>query len=46
MSCGHCGTTSQRGRFCTGCGTRMPLPLQPMSPVRRRGRESEPVPAG
>jgi hypothetical protein len=35
MSCGHCGSAGQRGRFCTGCGTRMPLPLQPMGPVRR-----------
>jgi hypothetical protein len=38
MSCGHCGAAEQRGRFCTGCGKRMPLPLQPMGPVRRIAR--------
>jgi hypothetical protein len=38
MSCGHCGSVEQRGRFCTGCGKRMPLPLQPMGPVRRIAR--------
>jgi hypothetical protein len=47
MTCGHCGAIAQRGRFCTGCGMRMPLPLQPMGPVRRIARrpESEPAPA-
>jgi hypothetical protein len=46
MSCGHCGATAQRGRFCTGCGVRMPLPLQPMGPVRRITRRPDYEPVG
>jgi hypothetical protein len=45
MSCGHCGAAEQRGRFCTGCGKRMPLPLQPMGPVRRIARRPVEQPA-
>jgi hypothetical protein len=32
MSCAHCNAVEQRGRYCVGCGKRMPpAPL----PVRR-----------
>jgi hypothetical protein len=31
MTCQHCHSVEQRGRYCVGCGTRMPSPL----PVRR-----------
>jgi methionyl-tRNA synthetase len=32
MSCAHCGTVEQRGRFCVGCGTTLP----PRLPAPRR----------
>ncbi|RBY91094.1 hypothetical protein [Blastococcus sp. TF02A-30] len=34
MSCAHCGAVEQRGRFCVGCGKRMPPSLAPVRAVR------------
>ena len=31
MTCQHCHSVEQRGRYCVGCGKLMPSPL----PVRR-----------
>jgi hypothetical protein len=41
MECTHCGAGAQRGRFCVGCGRRMPPSLQPMRPVRLAPRPAE-----
>jgi methionyl-tRNA synthetase len=34
MSCVHCGTADQRGRFCVGCGKLLPPSTQPPRRVR------------
>ncbi len=34
MSCAHCSAVEQRGRFCVGCGRRMPYAALPVRPVR------------
>ena len=34
MTCEHCGGAEQRGRFCVGCGRRMPHAAMPARPVR------------
>ena len=34
MTCAHCSALEQRGRFCVGCGRRMPLSLASVRPVR------------
>jgi hypothetical protein len=34
MTCAHCSAVEQRGRFCVGCGRRMPASLAPVRPVR------------
>jgi hypothetical protein len=46
MSCAHCGTADQRGRFCVGCGKLMPPSTRPLRPVRLAPRaldETQPV---
>ncbi len=34
MTCAHCSAVEQRGRFCVGCGRRMPYTATPVRPVR------------
>jgi hypothetical protein len=34
MTCAHCSAVEQRGRFCVGCGRRLPPSLAPVRPVR------------
>ncbi len=34
MTCAHCSAVEQRGRFCVGCGRRMPPSAIPSRPVR------------
>jgi hypothetical protein len=34
MSCKHCGTVEQRGRYCVGCGKLMPPSLLAARRVR------------
>ena len=34
MTCAHCSAAEQRGRFCVGCGRRMPYALPTARPVR------------
>ena len=34
MTCAHCSSVEQRGRFCVGCGRRMPYAVTPPRPVR------------
>jgi hypothetical protein len=34
MTCAHCSAGEQRGRFCVGCGRRMPPAATPVRPVR------------
>lgn len=34
MTCAHCTAVEQRGRFCVGCGRRMPFAATPARPVR------------
>ena len=34
MTCAHCAAEEQRGRFCVGCGRRMPFAATPSRPVR------------
>lgn len=34
MTCAHCTAVEQRGRFCVGCGRRMPFAAVPARPVR------------
>ena len=34
MTCAHCSAVEQRGRFCVGCGRRMPFVATPVRPVR------------
>ncbi len=34
MTCAHCSAVEQRGRFCVGCGRRMPYAARPVRPVR------------
>ncbi len=34
MTCAHCSAVAQRGRFCVGCGRRMPPSLTPVRSVR------------
>ena len=34
MTCAHCSAVEQRGRFCVGCGRRMPFAAMPVRPVR------------
>jgi hypothetical protein len=34
MSCAHCGTVEQRGRYCVGCGKSLPLSPLPARRVR------------
>lgn len=47
MTCAHCSAAEQRGRFCVGCGRRMPFTLSPVRPVRvvprRAMDETQPV---
>jgi hypothetical protein len=47
MTCAHCSAVEQRGRFCVGCGRRMPFSLSPVRPVRVAPRraldETQPV---
>ena len=34
MTCVHCSAAEQRGRFCVGCGRRMPYATPTARPVR------------
>ncbi len=34
MTCAHCSAVEQSGRFCVGCGRRMPYAATPVRPVR------------
>jgi hypothetical protein len=34
MTCTHCDAVEQRGRFCVGCGKRLPLSPLPARRVR------------
>jgi len=34
MTCAHCSAAEQRGRFCVGCGRRMPYAAPTARPVR------------
>ena len=34
MTCTHCSAVEQRGRFCVGCGRRMPYVATQLRPVR------------
>ncbi len=34
MTCAHCSAVEQRGRFCVGCGRRIPVAVRPVRPVR------------
>jgi hypothetical protein len=34
MTCAHCSAVEQRGRFCVGCGRRLPYALPTARPVR------------
>lgn len=34
MTCVHCSAVEQRGRFCVGCGRRMPPSFVPVRQVR------------
>jgi hypothetical protein len=34
MTCAHCSAVEQRGRFCVGCGRRMPYALTTGRPAR------------
>jgi hypothetical protein len=46
MSCAHCGTADQRGRFCVGCGKLLPPSTSPLRRVRLAPRqldETQPV---
>ena len=43
MSCEHCGAVEQGGRFCVGCGKRMPPSLLPPRPVRGAARPAWPL---
>jgi len=47
MTCAHCSAVEQRGRFCVGCGRRLPyaaLPARPVRVVPRRALdETQPV---
>jgi hypothetical protein len=46
MTCAHCSAVEQRGRFCVGCGRRMPFvpPARPVRVVPRRAMdETQPV---
>jgi hypothetical protein len=47
MTCAHCSALEQRGRFCVGCGRRMPPSLVSVRPVRvvprRAMDETQPV---
>jgi hypothetical protein len=47
MTCGQCSAAEQRGRFCVGCGRRMPFSYTPVKPIRVTPRramdETQPV---
>ena len=47
MTCAHCSAVEQRGRYCVGCGRRMPPSSAPVRPVRvvprRALDETQPV---
>ena len=47
MTCGQCSAVEQRGRFCVGCGRRMPFSYSPVKPIRVAPRramdETQPV---
>jgi hypothetical protein len=47
MTCVHCSAAEQRGRFCVGCGRRLPFPTAIARPVRvvprRALDETQPV---
>ena len=47
MTCAHCSAVEQRGRFCVGCGRRMPYAIPTPRPVRvvprRALDETQPV---
>ena len=47
MTCAHCSAVEQRGRFCVGCGRRMPFSTATARPVRvvprRAMDETQPV---
>ena len=47
MTCAHCSAAEQRGRFCVGCGRRLPFPIPPARPLRvvprRALDETQPV---
>ncbi len=34
MTCAHCSAVEQRGRFCVGCGRRLPFPVASARPMR------------
>ena len=34
MTCAHCSAVEQRGRFCVGCGRRLPFAAPSARPVR------------
>ncbi len=34
MTCAHCSAVEQRGRFCVGCGRRLPYAALSARPVR------------
>ncbi|MCV2488186.1 hypothetical protein OF117_02315 [Geodermatophilus sp. YIM 151500] len=47
MTCAHCSAAGQRGRFCVGCGRKLPFALRPVRPARipapRALDETQPV---
>ncbi|RBY75146.1 hypothetical protein DQ239_17545 [Blastococcus sp. TF02-09] len=49
MTCTHCDAIEQRGRFCIGCGKRLPpslLPPRPrtrLAPAYLRDDDTQPV---
>jgi hypothetical protein len=44
MTCSHCSAVEQRGRYCVGCGKRMPPSALPPRRVRLAPRPSHPLP--
>ncbi|MCW2699321.1 MAG: uncharacterized protein JWQ45_856 [Blastococcus sp.] len=41
MTCSHCSTAEQRGRYCVGCGKLLPPSLLPARRVRLAPRPLE-----
>jgi hypothetical protein len=46
MTCAHCSAVEQRGRFCVGCGRRMPFsaPARPVRVVPRSAMDDDTQP--